>query len=297
MDMKDVVIIGAGPSGIATAIQLRRYHIEPTVLEKEEIGGLLRNAFLVENYPGFPDGIKGLELAGLFREQLENAAVKVRQEKVQRLEYEQGAFLLETSRGTITSAIVVIATGTQPRMISSLAMSAEVRDRVFYDVLPILGIANKKIAIIGAGDAAFDYALSLSAKNEIIIINRSERPGCIPVLGERCLKSANISCLQNVNVRRIDWKSDKLLLTCVRGDERNFERISADYLVVAVGRDPCLDFVGGELEREMKALVEANKLHMVGDVHNGMCRQTAICVGDGLRTAMSIHRHIGSGDA
>ncbi|MBM3324354.1 MAG: hypothetical protein FJY66_01665, partial [Calditrichaeota bacterium] len=62
MRPKDVVIIGAGPAGIATSIQLKRYHIEPELLEQEEVGGLLRNANWVENYPGFPEGISGAAL-------------------------------------------------------------------------------------------------------------------------------------------------------------------------------------------------------------------------------------------
>ncbi|MFC1726893.1 FAD-dependent oxidoreductase, partial [candidate division KSB1 bacterium] len=59
MEHKDVIIIGAGPAGIAAAIQLRRYNIEPVVFEKNEIGGLLRNAGRIENYPGFPEGVTG----------------------------------------------------------------------------------------------------------------------------------------------------------------------------------------------------------------------------------------------
>ena len=72
MCFQEVAIIGAGPSGIATAIQLKRYGIEPVILEKEEIGGVLKNANLVENYPGFPDGISGPELVKLFKKQVEN---------------------------------------------------------------------------------------------------------------------------------------------------------------------------------------------------------------------------------
>ena len=188
----EVVIIGAGPAGIATAIQLRRYNIEPVLLERKKIGGLLGNANLVENYPGFPGGISGLELVELFKKQLKNTGVKVDFENVMELEYEDGAFFTRTNKRAIKSNIIVIATGTKPRKNSGFSISDEIKDRVFYEIYPILGIKNKKIAVIGAGDAAFDYALNLCRENEVTILNRSEQTKCIPVLRERCKKSENI---------------------------------------------------------------------------------------------------------
>ena len=71
MSVYGVAIIGAGPAGLAAAIQLQRYGIDALLLEAEAVGGLLRNANLVENYPGFPQGIPGMELARLFAGQLE----------------------------------------------------------------------------------------------------------------------------------------------------------------------------------------------------------------------------------
>jgi len=88
----DVAIIGAGPVGIAAAIQLKRYDIEFMIFEKGKIGGLLRNANLVENYLGFPRGIRGRELVELFKEQLKNAGVKVQFEMVRELDYGGVAF-------------------------------------------------------------------------------------------------------------------------------------------------------------------------------------------------------------
>ena len=296
MDIKDVLIIGAGPAGIATAIQLKRYNIEPVLLEQEEIGGLLRNAHLVENYPGFPEGIRGLDLVGLFKKQLKNTGVKVSFERVLELEYRDRVFFTKTNRGVITSSIVVIATGTKPRTISAPPISDDIKDRILYEINPILGMTNKKIVIIGAGDAAFDYALNLSQRNEVVIMNRSERAQCIPVLLERCLKSENISYLRQVSVREINKEDNKLLLTCIHRDSQNGNQIYADYVIVATGRDPCLDFLGGESKRNLKTLINANKLHMVGDVRNGIYRQTAICVGDGIKTAMKIYRDIGRED-
>ena len=80
--------MGGGPGGIAAAIQLKRSGIEPILIEKGEVGGLLLNANLVENYLGFPEGISGRELVGLFKEQLERIGVSVKFEEVKKLEAE-----------------------------------------------------------------------------------------------------------------------------------------------------------------------------------------------------------------
>lgn len=293
MDIKDVVIIGAGPAGIATAIQLKRYNIDPILLEQEEIGGLLRNANLVENYPGFPGGIGGLDLVELFRKQLENAGVAVTFERVLEIDYRDKVFFTKTNREVFTSATIVIATGTKPKKISDLPISDDIKDRIFYEIYPILGIKNKKIAIIGAGDAAFDYALNLSQKNEVIILNRSKRANCIPVLWERCMKSENISYLPDVSLREINNERFKVILTCIHNDSQEKMLISSDYVIFATGRVPCLDILGRELKKSYEALRKANKLYMVGDVKNGIYRQTAICVGDGLKAAMEIFRNMG----
>ena len=292
MDRKDVVIIGAGPAGIAAAIQLKRCNVDALLLEQEEIGGLLRNANLVENYPGFPGGISGLDLIELFKRQLKEIGVKVSFEKVQELEYKDKVFSARTDRRVITSTMAVIASGTRPKRVSDLSIVDGAGDRIFYEVYPIRKVKNKKIAIIGAGDAAFDYGLGLSQNNKVMILNRSERVKCIPVLKERCMKSENISYIDCVIAKQVDKKGEGLLLTYTNGDSRNEGHVCADYVVIAVGREPCLDFLGSQLKKYFKNLIKTNALHVVGDIKNETYRQTAICVGDGVRAAMKIYRQI-----
>ena len=290
MDIKDVVIVGAGPAGIATAIQLARYGIRYVLLEQGEVGGLLKNANLVENYPGFPHGISGLDLVGLFKKQLENVGLKVNFERVLEIEYKDKLFFTKTDRRIFKSPFVVIATGTRPKRIPRLTISDDVKKRIFYEIYPIRKTQNKKIAIIGAGDAAFDYALSLSGKNKVTILNRSGQTRCFPLLWSRCMKSKAISYLDNVSLKKIDDYNKKLQLTYTNQSNQNEKQIYADYVVVAIGRVPCLDFLGKYLKENLVNLTKMNTLYMVGDVKNKIYRQTAICVGDGIKAAMKIYR-------
>ncbi len=297
MDIKDVVIIGAGPAGIATAIQLKRYNIKPVLLEQDETGGLLRNANLIENYPGFPEGINGLELVELFKKHLKNNEVIVNFEKALELEYCDNIFSTATDRRVLKSTIVVIATGTKPRKISDLNISDDIKDQIFYEIYTILGIKNKKIAIIGDGDAAFDYALNLCTENEVMILNRGVKAKCLPVLAEKCMKSGNISYSCNINVTEINNVNDQLRLNCIHSDTRDESQIDADYVVIAIGREPCLDFLGSEIKNNIDILLKSNVLYMVGDIKNKIYRQTAICIGDGIKCGMEIYRNIRSGNA
>lgn len=291
-----VVIIGAGPAGIAAAIQLKRYGIEPVLLEQNEIGGLLRNANLVENYPGFPEGISGLDLVELFKKQLEITGVSVSFEKVIRLGYKDGMVYTRTDKREILSEITIIASGTKPRKLSSRSVSKDIRNRIVYEIYPILDVGNRKIAIIGAGDAAFDYALNLSRNNEVVILNRSDQAKCIPLLEERCLKSDNISYIHSVHVKDIITENDRLILQYVHNDNRKERRIIADYVVAAIGRKPCLDFLSAGLKKHFENLIKKHTLYIIGDVKNELYRQTAICAGDGIKAAMKIYNDIGRKD-
>jgi thioredoxin reductase (NADPH) len=293
VDTKDVLIVGAGPAGIATAIQLKRYNIEPVLLEQGEIGGLLRNANLVENYPGFPQGINGLGLVELFARQLENAGVRVTFERVLEIEYRDGTFFTQTDGETFTSAAAVVATGTRSKPIADLPISDEVKSRVFCEVYPLLGAQGKRIAIIGAGDAAFDYALNLSGRNQVVILNRGKKTSCVPILWERCAKRESISYLPDVTLRAIKNEKSRAVLDYTDNDSQREMRLIADYVVLATGRVPRLDILGTQLKKRSAELIGEKKLHLVGDVSNGTYRQTAICVGDGVKAAMGIFRNKG----
>ena len=289
---KDVTIIGAGPAGIAAAIQLKRSGIEPILIERGEMGGLLLNANLVENYPGFPKGISGRELVRLFKDQLEGIGVSVRFEEVRKLDYKGEIFEIETDRGEIESAIVVVATGTRSREITDIEIKDDITDRFFYEVYPIIGVKGKKITIIGSGDAAFDYALGLSLDNEVVIVNRGDKTKCLPLLMDRSMKSKTISYFTNTEVKGIKGDGSGLEISIVDNSDGKGSTIHSDYLIAAIGREPCVEFFGENLKKNLDILKKTRRLFMIGDIANDIYRQTAISVGDGIRAAMEIYRNI-----
>ncbi len=283
----DVAIIGAGPAGVSAAIQLRRYGIEFIVLEKERIGGLLLNANLVENYPGFPGGIPGQDLVRLLESHLENSGVHVSFQEVLELDHDGSVFIIRTNGGALASRIAVIASGTVPLRLTQ-AVPKEIESRIFYEIVPLAQVSGKKIAVIGSGDAAFDYALSLSQKNEVLILNRSEKIKCLPLLWKRAMEVSTISYLENLQVTTIN-QADSGLLLCGRSPHEKRD-IHVSFLVVAVGRRPNLDFLSQNLKNNLKEYRKERLLYMAGDVKNGIYRQAAISAGDGIKAAMEIFK-------
>lgn len=285
--IEEVAIIGAGPAGIATAIQLKRYEIEPIIFEKAQIGGLLLNANLVENYLGFPDGISGIELVKLFKGQLYNLAIKIHNSEVTELDFKNDIFSIKTNIETYHSRITVIASGTKPKL-AKLNIRREMRDRVLYEIYPILEVRNKRIAIVGSGDAAFDYALNLAKYNEVTILNRSRKRKCLPLLWQRVKRSSKITYLDDVEIINIKACEDGIIVNNKFADE--VIKQYCDYLIFAIGREPQINYFSKRLSENISTLKKLNKIYLVGDVKEGIYRQTAIAVGRGISTAMKIHQ-------
>jgi thioredoxin reductase len=279
----EVVIIGAGPAGIAAAIQLQHHGIKPVVFEGNRIGGLLNNANRVENYPGFPHGIAGTALVRLFKKQAERAVVTIRHEAVIRVSFSKGSFHIATNGGAVISKILVVASGTRPKPITGCHVPVNARRKIHYEVWPIRHIANKRAAIIGGGDAAFDYALNLARRNKVTILSRSDRTKCLPGLREQAARHKNIVHIANTRVLWIALKRGVLILNC-----SNKRKITADHLLVATGREPQLEFLSRAVIKNKWKLARQKKLYIIGDVRNRRYRQTAIAVGDGARAGMEI---------
>jgi len=286
MAVVDVVIIGAGPAGAAAAVQLRRSGVDFRIFEKKRTGGLLWHANLVENYPGFPRGIRGPDLVRLIEKQLQSLAIKVEKNAVLKVCYQKGFFLTKTSRGNVRSRVLVVATGTVPCRIPERLVPSEAAGRVHYEVSRLARRKNMKIAILGGGDAAFDYALNLAHRNEVVLIQRSRTPKCLPLLRLRAENHPRISCLSSMRLEAVRRAKKGLSLDITR-DGRKIA-IEVSNLLVAIGRKPSLDIFDQSLKTQSAALRRAGRLYLIGDVKNGFFRQAAIAVGDGIKAAMEI---------
>ena len=261
---EQVIIIGGGPAGVACAVQLKRYGIDPLLLEKNSIGGLVRNAWRLDNYPGFPDGISGEKMVEKLKAHLKRFEIRYQISEIRNLKYALGMFEMSSSHKKYTAQFVVLASGTKAKYVVPGNEAT-----FFTEVFPLRGMKGMSIAIVGAGDAAFDYAMTLSTHNDVHIFNRGTRIKCVPALLEIAKKQEKISYHEN----------------SVPSD-------SFDYTIFATGREAELGFLSPELEEDRQQLEQQGLLYIIGDVKNGKVRQVSVATGDGIRAAMAIREKI-----
>lgn len=261
---EQVIIIGGGPAGIACAVQLKRYGLDPLLLEKDMIGGLVKNAWRIDNYPGFPDGISGHEFVRKLVRHVERFEIRYQISEIRFQNDHKNNFVLSDGIGEYVCEYLVLATGTVAKPLK-LNIPDAYRDKVFTEVYPLRSVRGKTIDIVGAGDAAFDYAMTLSEHNRVTIHNRGTVIRCIPALLDIAMHEPNITYLENSTVS-----------------------FSADYTIFATGREPDLRLFSSELVKIKEQPEHDGRLYLIGDLANGMHRQASVAVGDGVKAAMAI---------
>jgi len=258
------------------------------VFEKGETGGLLRTAWCVENFPGFPKGISGPDLARLLAEQLGASGAELLAEEVVSLEREDGLLTCRTTEGAFRFGAVIVASGTRPRPVTDIEVCDEARERVFYEVAGLRGVSGARIVILGGGDAAFDYALGLSERNDVTVLIRGTSARCLPLLESRARERVAVRSQTRLTEVALDT-GGRLKLTSVSPSSGGVRKeIDADYLVVAFGREPDDGFLSEEMRLNASTLEARRELLFAGDVRSGIFRQASIASGQGTLAAMKV---------
>lgn len=283
-----VIIIGAGPAGIACAVQLKRSGLKPVIIEKESPGGLLHQASRVENYPGFPHGIKASELIQRLGQHLEEYDIPVIYEEVKEASFANDSFQLVTDRGSLSAEVLVIATGTSPTSPDIQIPNSETGARVLNSIVKIKKLSGLHISIVGAGDAAFDYALSMASQNTVSIYCRNDSIKALHLLQERLAANQNITIHNFHQILSVEWDRVKGCLQCHYIVNKTTRAHLCDYLIFATGRKPALGFIHPTLQVQFKTLEKRGLLYLVGDVRGSRYRQAVIAAGEGIRAAMKI---------
>ena len=277
-----VAIIGGGPAGCAAAVQLKRSGMDPIVFEQCNIGGLAINANQIENYLGFPQGIDGLEFVQLLENHIDAFAVEVFFEKINKIEYENNEFILFSDKKKCICEYLILATGTTPIIPEIDGMDTLIQNNLLaYDVsnIPEEKASNSNIAILGGGDAAFDYALNLEKKqNNIAIIHRSNVFKCLPLLYDRVMQLDAIQIMDPAIVTELQEEEGEVKVIL-----KDLSAIEAEFVLIAYGRKP---------EDELVSMIPKETINsqafLIGDLINGKYRQISVATSDGIIIAMKI---------
>ncbi len=283
-----VALIGGGPACATSAIQLNRSGIDITLIA-EEIGGTIRNANLVENLIGFPEGIKGLDFVNLIKAQLLNNKIPYINEKVEAVEYSESKYRIKTANKEIHSEFLVVGTGSIPKKLNIKGeKEAFELNKLYYEVYNVKKhFHNKSILIIGSGDVAYDYSMNLvSVADNISIIQRTSKTKSLPILQKRVENKKKIRIVRNREP--IEIIADNDTVTLITKMEERIIPMETDIILVAIGREPNVQFLSEDLKAENNITTENRTIFFVGDAKKGNYRHVSIAMGDGMNVAMEI---------
>lgn len=281
----DAIVVGAGPAGCTASIQLVREGFSTLLIEKEpKIGGLVRHAWRVENCPLFKNPIPGLKIASALEKNVKMWGVKLIKADVNAIsKTEDGLWLVCADDLKMRAKAVLVCVGTMPKQLD-VAVPKNVKLRFYPCEIPR---SAKKVAIVGGGDAAFDYAMSLKERKiDPIILVRSNKPRALKRLQDE-VKSHSIKVFLDSKITEVE-KIGRSVKICIQTRGR-IKKILADELLIAIGRTSAIERINldVELKRSDKSgLLCSGGLWLCGDVWRGKIRQMSIAIGDGLAGAM-----------
>ena len=306
----DAVIVGSGPAAYTAAIYLARAKAEPVVLAGTSPGGQLMDTGIVENFPGFPDGIDGPELMTRMREQAERAGATVfaLDATEMRLATDGDAPVHEvaTESGEVRTRSVVLATGSSPRALG-LPGEAELgggKGVAYCAVCEAPLFAGRDVAVVGGGDSAMEEALALAKHaRHVRLIHRSDYFRAAPVMLERVRALPNVEIRTGAVVKALHANGDGHLARIATEETASgaTEEIEAQGLFVAIGHTPRSGLVNGALPVTATEHIHpsgpggATRLpgvFVAGDVADDRFRQAVTAAGAGCAAAMEATRYL-----
>ena len=302
--MEKVVIIGSGPSGLTSAIYTARAALSPVVISGMQPGGQLTTTSIIENWPGFVDGIDGNKLMNDMREQAEKVGARMLTGSVTKVEVtNKGTFLIKRDyEEDIEAKVVIVATGA-----SAITLPLPSKDKLMGYGLSTCAVCdgffyrNKKVAVVGGGDSAMEEAMYLSKlASEVILIHRSDKFRASKAMQERVIANPKIKIIYSTDV--IDTlANDKGLTVIVTKDKSGkTNEIMVDGLFMAIGHHPNTDFVKGLVNMDEKGYILTQNgthtnipgLFAAGDVEDKLYRQAITAAGRGCQAALQAEIYI-----
>ena len=287
---RTIAIIGAGPAGLSASIQLSRFGISHFIFERSLPGGLLRNGNLIGNYTGLYPPVSGPVLSEMMISHFESYSQKIINSSVTEVHYdpEHDQFHIKAGESVYVSDYIIAASGTKPikpEVIKNLP--EELMKNIYFEITTLADLSGKQILIVGGGDCAFDYSLTLGQKNEVEILNRSEKIKALKIIREMVLTDKKISYRSKIIIGEIYKGVDKpLKVKLINGESIVYQE--CDIILFAIGREPDDIYLSGFDSVELDTLVRNGKIQLAGDIKNRDFRQAVIAAGNGIESAMKI---------
>lgn len=288
---------------MTAGMYLRRSHIEAVLIERELPGGQPITSPLVENYPGFPEGIAGVELMERMRKQAERFNLEFRTfSPVEKLEQEGSVKRIQFEGGEIKSLSVIVATGRSPRKLGVEGEEEFFGRGVSYCATcdgPLF--AGKTVMVVGGGDAAAEEALYLTRfAKRVILVHRRDELRASNYLAERVNNEPAIQPLWNSEVSKIEGDTVVKRVVISNNETGEQTEVDASGVFIYVGNIPNTGFLPEQVKRDTGGFLLTNEsfetnmpgVFAAGDVRSGNFKQILVAAAEGAIASKSAQRYL-----
>ncbi len=298
---KELIVVGGGVAGCTAAMYAKRYNLDVILLEKAAPGGQTASASEIENYPGFPDGISGFELAERVHQQAEKTGVEFVQGNADRLERDDSHWVVKTSVGDIRTVAVIAATGASPRRLKVPGeMDLYGKGVSYCATCDGMFYRGKTVAVIGGGNTAVDEAVYLSDICEkVYLVHRRDRLRAEDTLQQRAFKRPNIDFIWDSVVSEVVGPDFVTGLRIKNVKTEELRNLAVDGVFVAIGHDPQTGWLEGVVElnqgyviADLTMATSAPGIFVAGDTRDTPLRQITTAVGDAAIAAFSAYQYV-----
>jgi thioredoxin reductase (NADPH) len=297
-----VLILGSGPAGLSGALYAARAELHPLVLTGMELGGQAALTHIIENYPGFPDGVGGSELGELFQKQAERFGAKVEFDTATAVDLSSRPFKVTTYNREYLAESLIIATGASPNHLK-IPGENELTGKGVSWCATCDGwfFREKDVVVVGGGDSAMEEGLFLTRyANKVTVIHRRDTLRAGAILQSRAFDNPKMNFVWNSIVTQVDG-SDAVksvhLKNVVTGEETDF---TTDGLFIFIGHTPNTQLFKGQLDMDEGGYIVANMLmetsvpgvFAAGEAADPHYRQVVTSAGMGAAAAMQAVRFL-----
>ena len=304
MSLRDVIIIGSGPAGLTAGLYAARANLKPLLIEGLEAGGQLMLTTLVENFPGFREGIMGPDLMGQMREQAERFGAEIIRGNVSAVDLRQNPFTVKVSDTEYTCRTLIIATGASARL---LGLPSE-RTLMGHGVSTCATcdgyfFRGRPIAVIGGGDSAMEEAVFLTKfASQVTVVHRRDALRASKIMQEKAFANPKISFEWNAEVEEVQDTGKGEVTALVIRNRQTGERTSipVDGVFVAIGHTPNTSLFTGQLEMDPNGYLITHSgsrtsvpgVFACGDVQDHVYRQAITAAGSGCMAAIDAEKFL-----
>ncbi len=297
-----VLILGAGPAGMSAALYAARAELAPVVLTGTALGGQASLTHVIENYPGFPEGVGGLELGELFQKQAERFGARFEFDTATSVDLSKRPFTVKTYSKEYLADVVILTTGASPNHLQIPGETELTGKGVSYcATCDGWFFKDKKVVVVGGGDSALEEGLFLTRfASEVTIIHRRDQLRAGAILQRRAQENPKIRFVFDTVVTAVEGQKavERLGLKNVKTGEES--TLDTDGLFIFIGHTPNTQLYQGQVEMtpagyvvtDMEMRTSVPGVYAAGEVNDPHFRQVITSAGMGAAAAISATRFL-----